>query len=65
MYSINAIKNIKKIDCKFCFASKIGLVWSYLSQNMGLFQPRKVQIRTKKEKKFSRSQLYYKTFKNY
>ncbi len=55
MYIINIIK-IKKIDCKFCFASKIDLVWSYLSQNMGLFQPRKVQTQTKKEEKFSRSQ---------
>jgi hypothetical protein len=32
---MNIIK-IKKIDCKFCFASKIDLVWSYLSQNMGV-----------------------------
>ncbi len=46
----------QKTDCKFSFASKIDLVWSYLSQNTGLFQPRKVQIHTKKEKKFSRSQ---------
>ncbi len=38
------------------FASIIGLVWSYLSQNVGLFQPRTVLIQTKKEKKFSRSQ---------
>jgi hypothetical protein len=52
---MNTIKN-KKTDCKFSFSSKIDLVWSYLSQNMGLFQPRKVQIQTKKEKKFSRSQ---------
>jgi hypothetical protein len=46
----------KKNYCTLSFASKIDLVWSYLSQNMGLFQPRKVQIQTKKEKKFSRSQ---------
>jgi hypothetical protein len=53
---MNTIKH-KRTDFKFSFASKIDLVWSYLSQNMGLFQPRKVQIQTKKrEKKFSRSQ---------
>jgi hypothetical protein len=50
-------RNKKKIDWKFSFASKFGKVWSYLSQNMGLFQPRKVHINMKKqEKKFSRSQ---------
>ena len=47
---MNAIKH-KKTDCKFSFASKMDLVWSYLSQNMGLFQPRKVQIQTKKREK--------------
>ncbi len=47
---MNGIKP-KKTDCKFSFASKIDLVWSYLSQNMGLFQPRKVQIQTKKKEK--------------
>ena len=50
MYIMNTIK-IKKINCKFCFASKIDLVWSYLSQNMGLFQPREVQIQMKKREK--------------
>jgi hypothetical protein len=50
MYIMNIIK-IKKIDCKFCFASKIDLVWSYLSQNMGIFQPRKVQTQKKKRVK--------------
>ncbi len=52
MYIINITK-IKKIDCKFCFASKIDLVWSYLSQNMGLFQLRKVQTQTEKKRKSS------------
>ena len=47
---MNAIKH-KKTDCKFSFASKIDLVWSYLQQNMGLFQPRKVQMQTKKREK--------------
>ncbi len=46
----------QKFYWNFSFASKIDLVLSYLSQNMGLFQPRKVQIQMKKEKKFSRSQ---------
>ncbi len=50
MYIMNTI-NIKKINCKFCFASKIDLVGSYLSQNMGIFQPRKVQTQTKKREK--------------
>ncbi len=52
MYIINIIK-IKKIDCKFCFASKIDLVWSYLSQNMGIFQPRKVPNTNEKKRKNS------------
>jgi hypothetical protein len=43
------MNTIKKTDCKFSFASRVDLVWSYLSPNMGLFQPRKVQIETKKE----------------
>ncbi len=50
MYIMNTIK-IKKINCKFCFASKIDLVWSYLSQNMEIFQPRKVQTQTEKREK--------------
>ncbi len=54
--AIYIVNTVKQIDCKFSFALKIDLVWSYLSQNMGLFQPRKVQIQTKKEKKFSRRQ---------
>ncbi len=41
----------QKNDRKFSFASKIDLVWSYLQQNMGLFQPRKVQMQTKKREK--------------
>ncbi len=55
IYITNTLKK-KRIDCKFSLASKIDLSGSYSSQNMGLFQPRKVQIQTKKEKKFSRSQ---------
>jgi hypothetical protein len=50
IYIKDTITN-KNIDCTFSFASKIDLVWSYLSQNMGLFQPRKVQIQTKKREK--------------
>jgi hypothetical protein len=50
IYIMNAIKH-KKPTVKFSLASKIDLVWSYLSQNMGLFQPRKVQIQTKKREK--------------
>jgi hypothetical protein len=38
----------KKTGCKFSFTSTIDLFWSYLSQNMGLFQPRQVKIQTKK-----------------
>jgi hypothetical protein len=49
LYIMNTINN-KEIYWNFSFASKIGLVWSYLSQNIGLFQPRKVQIQTKKRK---------------
>jgi hypothetical protein len=49
-------RNKKKIDWKFSSASKIGQVWSYLSQNIGLFQPRKVHKQMKKREKNSRSQ---------
>jgi hypothetical protein len=35
---------------KVSFSSKIDLIWSYPSQNMGLFQPRKVQLQAKKIK---------------
>jgi hypothetical protein len=49
MYIVNTIKK-QKLDWKYPFASKIGYVWSYLSQNMGLFQPRKVQEQTEKKK---------------
>jgi hypothetical protein len=55
IYIMNTI-NSKKSTGTLIFASIIGLVWSYLSQNVGFFQPRTVQIQTKKEKKFSRSQ---------
>ncbi len=47
---MNTIK-YKKPTVHFSFASKIDLVWPYLSQNMGLFQQRKVQIQTKKREK--------------
>ncbi len=47
---MNTIKH-KKMTVSFSFASKIDLVWSYLQQNMGLFQPRKVQMQTKKREK--------------
>ncbi len=47
---MNTIKH-KKTDFEFSFASKIDLVWSYLAQNLGLFQPRKVQVQTKKREK--------------
>jgi hypothetical protein len=55
--AIGILKTIrsKKIDKKFSFASKSGLVWPYLSRNMWIFQPRKVQIQMKKDYKFSRS----------
>jgi hypothetical protein len=51
IYIMNTIKH-KKPTVNFSFASKIDMVWSYLSQNMGLFQPRKVKIQTKKIEKF-------------
>jgi hypothetical protein len=35
---MNTVKH-KKPTINISFASKIDLVWSYLSQNMGLFQP--------------------------
>jgi hypothetical protein len=50
MCIMNTLK-ISKINCKFSFASKIDLVWSYLSQNIGIFRPRKVQTQTKKREK--------------
>jgi hypothetical protein len=50
LYIMNTIKH-NKPTVNFSFASKIDLVWSYLSQNIGLFQPRKVQIQNKKREK--------------
>jgi hypothetical protein len=49
---MNTIKH-KRTDFKFSFASKNDLVWSYLSQNVGLFQPKKVQIPNQKKRKSS------------
>ncbi len=49
---MNIIK-IKKIDCKFCFASKIGLVWSYLSQNMGVISAKESTNTNEKKRKSS------------
>jgi hypothetical protein len=49
---MNIIK-IKKIDCKFCFASKIDLVWSYLSQNMGVISAKDSTNTNEKKSKSS------------
>jgi hypothetical protein len=46
---MNSINN-NKIDWKVSFPSKMGKIWSYLSQNIGLFQNWKVvHTQTKKD----------------